>query len=415
MKRYLFIFSIIAAIIFITLVGFGNGERESNIKNDKGGDWVGAWTASMQAPFEKGNSQKGFGNQTVRMIVYPHVEGGNARIRLSNVFGATSLTIDEVHVAIPKKDGGIKSGSDQKVTFDGNQAVTIPSGERIYSDPIPIEINRSDGLAVSVYVQKETGPTTWHAHSMQDTYVSKGNSVDEGSRAFEKSEAAWYWLDGVDVIPDDSVKGAIAVLGSSIANGNKSTKNANHRWPDLLAERIHKESPESKLSVLNAGISGNQLLNSPPGRGLNALKRLERDVLSQSGVKAVILHQGLNDVRHHPDYGSEKIIARIKEIIDTAHDKGLKIYGGTLAPYKGSGLYTPEGERTRQEVNEWIRNSGSFDGVIDFDKALRDPDNPDKFLAEYDAGDHFHPNDAGYEKMAETVDISMFKEDGILK
>ncbi|WP_017382176.1 SGNH/GDSL hydrolase family protein [Paenisporosarcina sp. TG-14] len=408
MKRVLYVlFTII--IIFLSVYGVSEW-KSSNEKKPDVGNWVGTWSASMQASYEDGVSHKGFENQTVRSIIHPHIDGKKMRIRLSNTFGSEPLSIEEIHVAVSKSGSGIVPGTDQQVTFGGEQNVTIPPGAKEFSDPISFEVNSKESVAVSLYVRDKTGPTTWHPRSMQTTYISTGKHVsDSDASAFKTKEDAWFWLDGVDVIPDPSVKGAIVVLGSSIANGNYSTVDANRRWPDYLAKRLNEKNSDVKMSVLNAGVSANHLINSKPNKGENALERLEQDVFSQTGVKAVILHQGLNDIRHYPEYDAKKVIERMGQIITSAHDQGLKIYGGTLTPFKGSGMYTSQGEKTRQEVNHWIKNSGEFDGVIDFDKALRDPEDPEHFLSKYDAGDHLHPNDAGYKKMAETVNLSTFK------
>lgn len=414
MKRYLYVFT---ALFLITLIFFlftnifqaGDGNHSKKKQSDTG-QWVGAWAASMQAPSEEGISQNGFKDQTIRLIIHPQIDGEKMRIRLSNTFGSTPLTFESVHAAISNKEAENVPGTDTKVTFEGKQKVTIPPGEKVFSDAIPLKVKRSKNIAVSLYVDKESGPATWHPRSIQTTYIANGNRVsDSDDSAFKTKEEAWFWMDGVDVLADSSVQGSIVVLGSSIANGNYSKVNANHRWPDYLANRMNNENTDNQMSILNAGISANQLINSPPEKGENALSRLERDVFSQTGVKGVILHQGLNDIRHHPEYDSKKIIERMQEIIHAAHDQGLEIYGGTLTPFKGSGMYTSTGEKTRQEVNHWIRTSGEFDGVIDFDKALRDPEDPERYLPKYDAGDHLHPNDAGYQKMAESVDLSLFK------
>ncbi|MGM0830522.1 MAG: SGNH/GDSL hydrolase family protein [Bacillota bacterium] len=370
-------------------------------------NWVGAWAASMQTPLEDGISHKGFEDQTIRMILLPHVDGNKIRLRLSNVFSEKPLAIEEVHVAISQKGSEIVPDTDQQVTFEGKSTVTIPPGERKFSDSITLEVSGDKALAVSLYVKEKSGPVTWHPVSMQTTYISRGNDVSmPDSSAFNELEESWFWLDGVDVLTDSSKKG-IVVIGSSLANGNSSTVNTNRRWPDYLARRLNQEN--SDLTIMNAGISANQLINSLPDKGENAFARLERDVFNQSGVKAVILHQGLNDIRHHPEYDADKIIERMKQIIDSTQEQDLTIYGGTLTPFKGSGMFTSQGESTRQEVNDWIRTSGEFDGVIDFDKALRDPDEPELYLQKYDSGDHLHPNDAGYKRMADTVDLSLFK------
>ncbi|ASF38053.1 hypothetical protein CEH05_02600 [Halobacillus halophilus] len=405
MGRRIYVFF---TIIIIILCIYG---ARGWIFSSEQGDWVGAWSTSMIAPYTEGISQEGFENQTVRSIIQPHIDGKKMRIRLSNEFGSSPFTIEEVHVAASKNEAETIPGTDRKVTFGGEEKISIPPGEKIVSDPVRLKVNHMEELAVSFYVREPTGPATWHPLSIQETYISaSGNHVsDSSASAFERNEEAWFWLDGVDVIAEPLVKGSIVVIGSSIANGNYSTVNADHRWPDYLAQRMNRETSGSNMSVLNAGVSGNHLINSGVERGENALARLERDVFNETAVTSIIFHQGLNDIRHHPEYGAEKIIQRIKEIIQASHDEGLKIYGGTLTPFKGSSMYTKEGEETRQAVNEWIRTSKAFDGIIDFDKAVRDPDHPKRYLPEYDSGDHLHPNDLGYKKMAESIDLSMFK------
>ncbi|MCR8851129.1 GDSL-type esterase/lipase family protein [Rossellomorea sp. SC111] len=407
MNRRLGVLMTLIMIFVLMLTLYGHDFRDIINRKINQNDWVGAWTTSMQAPFEEGISHKGFEDQTIRMIVHPHVNGKKIRLRLSNAFSEEPLTIQEVHVAISQGESDIEKDSDQKVTFEGKSTVTIPPGERKYSDSVSLEMTDDKPIAVSFYTKERSGPVTWHPVSMQTTYVSSGNRVSASNPStFKEKEKAWFWLDGVDVPADDSLRGAIVVIGSSIANGNKSTEDTNRRWPDHLARRLNQD--QSDLTIMNAGISGNQLINSHPDKGENTLARLQRDVFSQQGVKALILHQGLNDIRHYPEYDAEKIIGRMKKIIYSTHDQGLKIYGGTLTPFKGSGIFTSRGEKTRQEVNHWIRTSGKFDGVIDFDKALRDPDEPEHYLKKYDSGDHLHPNDEGYQRMADTVDLSLF-------
>ncbi|MUK90089.1 SGNH/GDSL hydrolase family protein [Ornithinibacillus sp. L9] len=408
MRLLLYIVSSIVLVFFIFVKVTGS-EETANEDLETNGNWVGAWSTSMQAPFNEGVSDEGFENQTVRQIMYPHADGQKIRIRLSNVFGSESLTINEVYVAVAEKGAENVPGTEQQITFSRNKSVTIPPGEIIYSDPIDFEVKRRKNIAISFFVQNASGPATWHPRSLQTTYIATGNHASDSSASdFQTKEEAWFWVDGLDVIPNPSYKGAIAVVGSSITNGNYSKLNANNRWTDYLAKRL-QEDLGVKMSVLNAGISANQLIKSDPEKGENALDRLERDVYSRSGVKGVILHQGLNDIRHHPEYGADKIIERIRDIIKETHNQGLKIYVGTLTPFKGSGMYTEEKEEIRQEVNKWIRTSDEFDGVIDFDEAVRNPDSPKRFLPRYDSGDHLHPNDAGYKKMTEAVDLRLFE------
>ncbi|MGA9289728.1 MAG: SGNH/GDSL hydrolase family protein [Anaerobacillus sp.] len=401
---------IILIMILVAMVGAKgwNSEKKDGLGKSK---WIGTWGASMQAPDKEGNSHEGFEDQTIRLILRPHIDGEKMRIRLSNEFGSLPLSIKEVRVAVSEQGASVDADTDKVLTFEGEKGATVPAGQKQYSDPINFPVDADQSLTVSLYVDDETGPTTWHKRSNQTVYMSEaGNHAsDSGGSAYKLKEEAWFWLDRMEVIPEDSIDGSVVVVGSSIANGNYSTLNANHRWPDYLADRMNEENSKVKMSVLNAGISANHLINSESGKGENALARLDRDVFSQPGVQAVILHEGINDLRHYPEYDSEKVIKRMEDIIKTTHDKGLKIYGGTLTPYKDSGMYTSEGEATRQEVNKWIRTSGEFDAVIDFDKTLRDPDNPAKYLTKYDSGDHLHPNDAGYEQMANVVDLSLFE------
>ncbi|HET7629531.1 MAG TPA: SGNH/GDSL hydrolase family protein [Bacillales bacterium] len=386
-------------------------DQERNTGNrEASGNWVAAWAASERAPLDEGISLGGFTNQTVRMIIDPHFDGLQLRLHLSNRYGTKPVTFSAVHVAKQKKGAAIQKNTDRTVTFDGETTVTIPPGNVAVSDAVSLRVNCDEPLAVSLYVRGESGPVTWHPHSLQTTYITPdGNHAsDAAASAFTKKHVDWYWLNEIDVVPEGKVKGAIAVIGDSITNGNHSTINANRRWPDDLARRFHRQRPGT-WSVINQGISANRIFESSPGIGLSAFDRLERDVFQPAGVKALIFSEGLNDIRHHPDeVDAEQMISAMKVIIEEAHEHGVAVYGATLTPFKGSNRYTEQGEKTREAVNQWIRTSGAFDGVIDFDKALRDPRHPKRLLPEYDHGDHFHPNDLGYQLMANVVDLSMF-------
>ena len=388
-----------------------NAQNEAKI-------WIGAWIASQQPAYgttPDAISLVGFNNQTVRMIINPKASGSEMRIRLSNLYGTQPLTIGKVTVAIAGEGASTVSNTSKEITFGGESTVTIPPGAEFLSDAIPFEVTDDENLAVSVYVPAATGPTTWHRLSNQTTYISTegDHTADSSADSFTASTTGWFWLSGIDVVPTAEKKSrVIVVLGDSITDGHLSTLDANHRWPDFLDDRLDEELPDQTISVLNAGISGNRILRDAPMYGVNALARLNRDVLSQTGVTDVILLEGINDIGQSPNvHDADQMIAGMKQIAEQAHAKGVKIYVGTLSPFRGyrAGYFTEEGERTRQEVNAWIRNNDVFDGVIDFDKALSDPDNPDTMLPSYDGGDHLHPGDEGYKAMADAVDLNLFK------
>jgi lysophospholipase L1-like esterase len=398
--------------LMTALVGLASGTPVQAAAGSE--NWIGIWSASP-IPFTRtGITKKGFTNTTLRMIVHPHIDGSKVRIKLSNVFGINPVTFDSVHVALQERDARILQGTDRKVTFEsGRSAVTIQAGAEVWSDPIDLQIVDRHNLAVSVYIAGSSGPATFHNKALQINYLAQqgDHTEDIQEDAYVKTMSSYFWLSGVEAVTDDTVKGVLVTLGDSITDGNGSTRNANHRYPDYLAERIRSESPQYQLAVLNQGISGNRLLSDAAGNGVKALDRLERDVLQQNQLKVVILLEGINDIRHGC-YDPEKIIAAMKVIIDRVHAQGARIYGGTLTPFAVANkpkVYNSNAEKTREAVNTWIRTSGAFDGVIDFDRAIRDPKNPLYMLPQYDSGDHLHPGDAGYQAMANAIDLKILK------
>jgi lysophospholipase L1-like esterase len=364
-------------------------------------------------------SRSGFANQTLREIVFTHAGGQKVRLRIANTFGAQPLTIGQADVAFQDSGAAVVPESERRLTFNGEASVTIPVGAEVYSDPVPLPIGATRSLAVSLYVPDATGPTTWHATARQTLYVAPGNKASDLSGAAYVARTdvpSWFWLDGVDV-DAGPMNAVIVTLGDSITDGMNSTLDANARWPDFLANRLASREV-NRFSVLDEGISGNRVLSDTPTH-VNALARLDRDVLAQDGVRYVILLEGINDIgatcRGVAQASADQIITGYQEIITQAHMKRITIYAGTLTPFKGAlhdtplaGYYCAAGEDKRQAVNTWIRTSGEFDGVIDFDVAMRDPFNPLMLRQEYDSGDHIHPNDAGYQAMADTVDLSLF-------
>ena len=377
--------------------------------------WVATWITSNVSSDQPAT----FSNQTIRNVVHTTIAGSAVRIRLSNTFGPNAIHFDAVFAGLQKDGASLVAGSNHEVTFGGSRAVTVPEGAEMLSDPIPLELRAEQNLAISLFTAGATGSATVHGSAFQTSYVSeKGNAAaDESAAAFTKTTGSWYFLSAVDVLAGPSVKGAVVALGDSITDGASARMDKNERWTDVLAHRLLASHHE--IATLNAGIGGNRVLTSSPCWGENALARLGRDVLGQAGVTAIILFEGTNDIGQ-PDTPSnspclsktpvtpDDIIAGYKQIIARAHSRGLKIFGATILPYQGFSGWTEKGEAKRIAVNQWIRTSGAFDGVIDFDQALRDPANPVRIAARCDSGDHLHPGPAGHEAMGNAVDLALF-------
>jgi len=370
--------------------------------------WVGTWAAAQVAPGPAGLSHRGFRDQTVRDVVHISVGGSEVRIRISNVFGTRPLRIADVRVAV--REGGALTvpGTSRRVTFGGRYQVTIAVGEREFSDPVRLRVGAGQNLAVSIFVKSATGPATWHPAAIASSYYSAAGDYSAaagtaGAADFRHRMGAWYFLDGVDVV-NPAVAGAVVTFGASTSDGVGSTLGANERYPDDLARRLLGLPAGLRLSVLNAGISGNQLLAGGGTSGPSGLSRFDRDVLEQTGVRVVIVWLGTNDIGDHPDMTARQIIDGYLQLSAAAHAHGVAVVGATLQPDEGARYYTARGNRVREEVNRWIRSSGAFDAVADFDEVLRDPSDPAELLPAYDSGDHLHPNDAGYQAIADSID-----------
>jgi lysophospholipase L1-like esterase len=385
------------------------------------GDWVNAWQGSpVQGDTIAGAScpaDKGLDAQTVRNVVFLSTGGDEVRVRLTNAFGAEPLQVGAASVALAGQ-GAATATRPHALRFGGERSVLIAAGGEALSDPVAMSVRALQTLDLSVYLPTATGPATQHWDAQQDNYLAAGDVTESTSAAaFGTTISCWMFADGVDVRSSHHVVGTVVTLGDSITDGYLSTVDANHRYPDYLARRLNAVHGDT-LSVSNAGISGNDLLTFRTDLsfgdvfGAPALARLPRDVIAQAGVRDVILLEGINDIGAMSAKASD-LIAADKQIIAQVHAAGLRIFGATLTPFGGSnGQYggdygTPAGEQQRQLLNAWIRNSGAFDGVIDFDKAVRDPQDPQRMLPQYDSGDHLHPGDAGYQRMADTVDLRM--------
>ncbi len=374
--------------------------------------WVGTWAASpMRA--QGGFSVRPLCGDTLREIVHISNGGQELRVRFTNEFGRDQLIIGDAHVAVSAGGGAIEPGTDHELTFGGAKGVSIPPGAVVYSDPVALALQPLSNVAVSFYLPPQVmRAETYHALGEQDNYVAGGDQTAANTLSQATTVESWYFLDGIDVPLLDGAR-AIVTLGDSITDGYHSTPNDNHRWPDILAARLKQDRSLDHVAVLNEGISGNRVLND--GAGPSALARLDRDVLAQDGVRYMIVLESINDIGRlarltapEDDVTAEQLERGLKEIVDAAHEHGIKVYGATLTPYEGAFYYSAKGEQVREAVNNWIRTSGTFDGVIDFDKITRDSANPKRFNPAYDSGDHLHPNDAGYKAMADGIDLKLF-------
>lgn len=386
--------------------------------NVHGAEWIQTWGAAplpptpAQGPFPATPS---FANQTLRQIVRVSVGGGRLRIRLTNEYGTRPLAIGAVRVAVSDEKGSVLSGTDRAVTFSGKPSVVIPAGSPALSDPVDLTVKPLSSLAISLYVPQDTGPCTCHQAAMQTMLISDtGNFTESSSFTPKQSMAIRAFLSGV-IVETSNKTHALVVLGDSITDGVGSTLDANHRWPDMLASRVVEG--RHPWGVINMGISGNQLLGD--GAGQNALTRFDRDVLSVPGVQAVIIFIGVNDLGvsygngtfrfgsgTNPKVTGESMIAGYRQLIARGHLAGLKVIGATITPYEGAAYYSPEGEAVRQEINRWMRSSREFDGVIDFDLLMRDPDKPTQIKTGFTV-DHLHGSDAAYAAMGASVDLGL--------
>lgn len=374
--------------------------------------WVVTWAASPQEAAEPLKTS----GQTLREIVHTSIGGDRVRVRVSNACGTLPLLIGAAHLAIRGQGASIAAGTDRVLTFGGSPSIYIPSGALVVSDPVALAVPELGDLAVSLFLPDPVILMTEHTGSEQTTYVtSRGDFTGAPLLVKPTTTRSWYLLSDVEVLAPAG-SGAIVALGDSITDGYGSTLDTNRRWPDYLAERLKAAGGPRRLAVVNEGIAGNALLHEYIGT--NALARLDGDVLALPGAKYVIVLEGINDIggptlrlKLLEEVRPDQIIGAYRQIIDRAHAQGLKVFGGTLLPFEGAKLdnyFTPGGEAKREVVNAWIRASGAYDGVIDFDRALRDPAHPTRLLPLYDSGDHLHPSDQGYEAMAVAVDLSLF-------
>lgn len=397
--------------------------------------WIGTWATAPQ-PFMPGSLQT-FRNQSLRLIAHTSAGGTRVRVKISNAFGEHPLLIGSAHIARRTTAAEIDPPSDRTLTFHGHSSATVPARSMVVSDPVNLDVPAQSDLAVSLFLPNTTEATTSHILALQTSYVSSDTGDFTAEVRFPTAKAihSWPFLTGVDVTASRGA--AIVAFGSSLTDGDGTTTDTNRRWPDVLAERLQKDAGrKGELGVLNQGIIGNRLLNDSPPQadspfgaalGPAGLARFERDVLAQAGVRYVIVGLGINDIAFPGSLtpltermSAESLISGYRQLIARAHKKGIRVIGTTNPPFENSFLllsktappvtfFTPEKETVRQEVNEWIRRSGAFDAVIDFDSLLRDPSHPTQLLPAYDSGDHLHPNDAGCNAEGNAVPLTLFE------
>ena len=407
-------------IVFFTVVYISCTSLGFTKSRQDAAAWVGTWVASQQVP-EPANrlSADDLRDVTLRQIIHLTVGGETLRVHVSNVFGTTPLHLTSVHIARPlsPSEAKIDGATDQALTFCGKNDIVIPAGAEYISDPIAYRVAPLSDLTISLHMDMPPEQQTGHPGSRSTSYLVHGDLVAAADLPNAKKIEHWYWIAGVDVNAARK-SAAIVVLGDSITDGHATTTNGNNRWPDVLARKLQADHKTRMLAVLNQGIGGNHLLTD--GLGPNALSRVDRDIIAQAGVRYLIVLEGVNDLgklsREGAVSGAEhealiqQMTGAYEQIIVRAHTKGIKVIGGTILPYGGSGYYHPgpANEADRVAVNKWIREPGHFDAVIDFDKLTADPAHPDQMLPAYDSGDHLHPSPAGYRTMGNTVATSVF-------
>jgi lysophospholipase L1-like esterase len=407
------------------LAGLAGAPVQAQQRADAGGGgWIDTWSASPQPVWEPDffapvGIPRTLRNQTVRQVARVSLGGNRVRVEFSNEYGEHPLAIGAARVGLAGEGGAVVPGSDRALTFGGGPSATVPPGAPVWSDPVDLAVPALGSVAVSLFLPEVTPATTWHNDARQTAYIS-GEGDHTAAERFEPAQTVTsrIFLSGiaVDAAPDAR---AVVLFGDSITDGDGSTLDANNRWPDVLAERLHAAG--ARVAVLNEGISGARVLRDRMGD--NALARFDRDVLGHPRADTVVLMMGINDIgwpgtilvpKGEPAPSAEDVIDGYEQLVARAHAHGMRIIGATLTPFEDTfeghplyGYYDEAKEAKRQAVNAWIRTSGAFDGVIDFDAVTRDPANPRRIRAEYDKGDHLHPNDAGYEAMAGSVDLGL--------
>jgi lysophospholipase L1-like esterase len=391
------------------------GGSSAASSTESGSAWVGAWVSAQQLTEPKNMpAPPGFASSTLREVVQLSVGGPRLRFSFSNLFGDAPLNVTGVHVARSAGGSAIEPGSDQALSFGGSASFSVPAGGAITSDALDFEVPAFGLLAVTLsFDAAPPSAVTGHPGSRTTSYLAPGSALSAPDLPGAQTVEHWYLLSAIDVQSKAPAR-AIVTLGDSITDGRGSTTNHNDRWPNQLAKRLAAREG-APISVLNQGIGGNRILRD--GLGPSALSRFDRDVISPPGVHWVIVFEGINDLgtaqgareKGEPAATAQDLIAAYQQMIERAHQHGLRIYGATILPYQGAAYFSEQGEKDRQTVNGWMRSSHAFDAVIDFDAIARDPAAPSKLSAAVDGGDHLHPSAAGYQILADGIDLKLFE------
>jgi len=425
--RSLIATGLLGAVVSTVLVASSGEAAEQGGRGHTSPEWTGTWAASVTRGNLAGATATPLNNQTARMIVHTSVGGSKIRIRLSNLHGDKAVEVGRATVARPNTttpaQSDIDVASTRDLRFNGSPTATINRGAELLSDPIDVRVADDQDLVVSVFFPTSTGLLTVHQTARQTNFVGAGDlaATADGAGYTTELPCCWFLLSGVDVLRGDS-GGTVGVFGDSVADGNGSTLDANTRWPDQLADRLFKARSGDIPGVLNFGLAGSRLNHEGqetgdggfPGNfalGTNALSRLNDDVFSETGLHTVVVDLGINDIWMNNE-PADKIIASLRQINQQARQRGIQVIMATLGPFNGLAVQTPvwspEKEATRNAVNTYIREHRyEFDAVVDFDKIVRDPADPTKLKAEFDPGDHIHPNDAGSKAMAAAIPLNL--------
>lgn len=405
MKNILFMMTL---LVSMTAISFASDQARY--------EWVGSWASSpLQMPLKDP-----VGDSTIRNVVHLSIGGSAIRVTLTNQFGTASLRIGVAHVALLMGGSRLQPGSDHQLTFNHQLSVSIPAGSYVLSDPIQMPVAAFSDLAISLYLPQQTvAVPTCHQIGLSTNYIVAGDKTTENELQDTRTQTSWCFLQAVDVRSESKDAAAVVTLGDSITDGARSTVDANRRYPDYLAVRLHANRKTAHLSVLNEGISGGRVLFD--GHGPSALARFDRDVLAQPGVRYVIYLEGINDIGQVLRPSSpekmltvDELIFAATQLVIRAHQHGIKVFGATLLPFGAKNLsQNPDWMRARQLVeqyNEWVRTGHAFDAFIDFNKITANPQDPQTLLPAYDSGDHVHPNDVGYKAMADAIDLNDFSK-----